>query len=183
MKKDAEPKKEKTWDEKVADIKARIDKFMEGDEGRIERTDAGIDFRSISFGKQKIAISYSDYEGEKSFSCEEVPRTEFYIAMEAMAYFYAEELGAHLLTGDTHVIFTVNKVSLYRDKETGVVTGFTLSGTQQIQGWVQRQRYTSEKRISLTDRSVLILNRIFDEAYLYIKGKRAQQKLFDEEES
>ena len=182
MKKDTETKKEKTWNEKVADIKARIDKFMEGDEGRIERTDAGIDFRSISFGKQKIAISYSDYEGEKSFSCGEVPRTEFYIAMEAMAYFYAEELGAHLLTGDTHVIFTVNKVSLYRDKETGVATGFTLSGAQQIMGWEQRQKYTSE-RIGLINQSTRILNRIFDEAYLYIKGKRAQQKLFEEDES
>lgn len=183
MKKSGELPKEKTWDQKVKDIKERIDKFIAGNEGRIERTDTSIDFKSISIGKQKISISYTDYEGEKSFSCGEVPRAEFYIAMEAMAWFYAEELGAHLLTGDTHVIFTVNKVSLHRNKETGTVTGFNISGTQQIQGWVQQQRYASERRISLTDKSLLILNRIFDEAYLYIKGKRAQQKLFEEEES
>lgn len=182
MKKDREPKKGKTWDEKVADIKAEIDEFMKGNEGRIERTDAGIDFKSISIG-QKVSISYTDHEGEKSFSCIEAPRLEFCIAMEAMAYFYAEELGAHLLTGDKHVAFTVSKVSLHRDKKTGVATGFMLSGTQQIQGWVQRQKYTSERHISLSNKSLLILNRIFDEAYLYIQGKRAQQELFKEDES
>ena len=95
---------------------------------------------------------------------------------------HCTELGMDLLAGDRKVFFNVRKVIPHINKKYGVLDGFKISGYESIEKWTQIQSFSSDRVISLSEKSNLILQKIFDEAYIYLTGDRAQRNLFLEED-
>lgn len=171
-----------TWEENLEKRLEEIKVLLDSEDGRKGRVDAGIYFKSVAFSAQGVSLAYTDREGDKGFTCEEEPRKEFYLAFLAMSYFYCTELGMDLLAGDRKVFFNVRKVIPHINKKYGVLDGFKISGYESIEKWTQIQRFSSDRVISLSEKSNLILQKIFDEAYIYLTGDRAQRNLFLEED-
>lgn len=171
-----------TWEEDFQKRQEEIAELLKSDTGRKERVDAGICFKSVAFSAKGVSLAYTDREGDKGFTCEEEPRKEFYLAFLAMSYFYCTELGVDLLSGDRKVFFNIKKVTPHIDKKYGVLDGFKISGYEVIGKWAQTQNFSSDRVINLSEKSHLILQKIFDEAYIYLTGDRAQRNLFLEED-
>ena len=174
--------KQATWEEDFQKRMKEIEELLKSEEGRKARVDAGVCFKSVAFSAKGVSLAYTDREGDKGFTCEEEPRKEFYLAFLAMSYFYCTELGMDLLSGDRKVFFNVRKVTPHIDKKYGVLDGFKISGYESIEGWSQCQNFSSDRVINLSEKSNQILQKIFDEAYIYLTGDRAQRNLFLEED-
>lgn len=171
-----------TWEEDFQKRREEIEELLASENGRKERVDAGVYFKSVAFSARGVSLAYADREGDKGFTCEEEPRKEFYLAFLAMSYFYCTELGVDLFAGDRKVFFNVRKVTPHIDKKYGVLDGFKISGYESIEKWTQTQNFSSDRVINLSEKSNLILQKIFDEAYIYLTGDRAQRNLFLEED-
>lgn len=70
--------------EKISRWKEKYENLLSSTEGRKEREDSFIVFKSIYVGKG-IKIDYMDEEGEKRISSGEEPRVEFMDAMNSTA--------------------------------------------------------------------------------------------------
>ena len=175
--------KQISWEEDFQKRKEETKELLASESGRKERIDAGVYFKSVAFSERGVSLAYTDYEGDKGFTCEEEPRKEFYLAFLAMSYFYCTELGMDLLSGERKIFFNVRKVMPHMDKKYGVLDGFKISGYENIEKWTQIQSFSSDGVIGLDERSNLILQKIFDEAYIYMTGDRAQRNLFLEEDN
>lgn len=73
-------------------LRNQIQNLLESKEGR--NLWAGeIQFQSIQLNNSSVSISYVDADGVKTFTCEEPPREEFRIAMQAMSFYYFDMAG------------------------------------------------------------------------------------------
>lgn len=174
--------KQVAWEEDFEKRKEEIETLLTSEEGRKARVDAGVNFKSVAFSAKGVSLAYTDREGEKGFTCEEEPRREFYLAFVAMSYFYCHDLGMDLLSGDRKVFFNIQRVVPHINKKLGFMDGFKVSGYESIAKWTMHQNFSSDRVISLSEKSERILQKIFDEAYIYLTGERAQRNLFLEED-
>lgn len=73
-------------------LRNQIQNLLESKEGRTLWV-GSIEFRSIQVSMNSISIGYVDATGAKTLTCEEPPREEFRIAMQAMSFYYSDMAG------------------------------------------------------------------------------------------
>lgn len=99
-------------------LRNQIQNLLESKEGR--NLWAGeIQFQSIQLNNSSASISYVDADGVKTFTCEEQPREEFRIAMQAMSFYYSDMAGNYGVRMPLQAFFAVEKVVPKRDKNPG----------------------------------------------------------------
>lgn len=161
--------------EKISHWKEKYENLLSSTEGRKEREGSFIDFKSIYVGRG-IKIDYMDKEGEKRFTSGEEPREEFMDAMSAMGFYCSDCLGKHMMTGKGDIIrFNVRKVTICYTKE-GVIKGIKPQGYVEIYGLPWTVSFTSNEKLLPTELMMEYLNKLFDEAYLFIKGARRKKE-------
>lgn len=161
--------------EKISRWKEKYENLLSSTEGRKEREDSFIVFKSIYVGKG-IKIDYMDEEGEKRISSGEEPREEFMDAMNAMGFYCSDCLGKRMMTGKGDIIhFNVRKVIICYTKE-GVIKGIKPQGYVEIYGLPWKVSFTSSEKLLPTELMMEYLNKLFDEAYLFIQGARRKKE-------
>lgn len=155
-------------------------KLMEDTEGRKERTDAGISFKSISLDGG-VKISYVEYGlTEKTVASGDKPRDELKLAMDYLAYHWTDERGSRLYL-DKGIARVPKKLKLKYDKKTGMLTHYSIAGYEQVEENPDITWFTT-MWLPIYDTEMQILNKIFDEAWLYIQGERKEEDMFKEAE-
>ncbi|GAA6389004.1 hypothetical protein [Dialister sp. i34-0019-2H8] len=125
-----------------------------------------------------ISIGYVDATGEKTLTCDEQPREEFRIAMQAMSFYYSDMAENYGVRMPLQAFFAVDKVVPKRDKKSGALKGVRLSGRFHIKDSAATQRFSTIEDITPTDNVLRIMRKIYDEAALYISGERREENLF-----
>lgn len=155
-------------------------KLMEDTEGRKERTDAGISLKSISLDG-RVKISYVEYGlTEKTVVSGDKPRDELKLAMDYLAYHWTDERGNKLYL-DKGIARVPKKLKLKYDKKTGMLTHYSIAGYEQVEENPDITWFTT-MWLPIYDTEMQILNKIFDEAWLYIQGERKEEDMFKEAE-
>ena len=158
-------------------LRNQIQNLLESKEGR-DLWAGEIQFQSIQLNNSSVSISYVDADGVKTFTCEEPPREEFRIAMQAMSFYYSDMVGNYGVRMPLQAFFAVEKVVPKRDKKSGALKGVRLGGRFRLKGSPTTQRFSTIEDITPTDNVLRIMKKIYDEAALYISGERREQNLF-----
>lgn len=108
-------------------LRNQIQNLLESEEGRTLWA-GSIEFRSIQASMNSISIGYVDATGAKTITCEEPPREEFRIAMQAMSFYYSDIAGNYGVRMPLQAFFNVEKVVPKRDKKSGALKGVRLGG-------------------------------------------------------
>lgn len=158
-------------------LRNQIQNLLESEEGRTLWA-GSIEFRSIQVSMNSISIGYVDATGAKTLTCEEPPREEFRIAMQAMSFYYSDIAGNYGARMPLQAFFTVEKVVTKRDKKSGALKGVRLGGRFYLKGSPTAQRFSTIEDITPTNNMLSIMRKIYDEAALYISGERREENLF-----
>lgn len=158
-------------------LRNQTQNLLESKEGR-NLWEGSIEFRSIQASMNSISIGYVDATGAKTLTCEEPPREEFRIAMQAMSFYYSDMAGNYGVRMPLQAFFAVEKVVPKRDKKSGALKGVRLGGRFYLKGSPTTQRFSTIEDITPTDNVLRIMKKIYDEAALYISGERREQNLF-----
>ena len=154
--------------------------LMEEEEGRKERLKAGIDFKSIQLDEE-VKISYIECgKTAKTIKSDDKPRDQLKLAMECLSYHWTDELGPRLYQAKG-IARSPRKITLKYDRKSGQLTDYSISGVETVEGasWI----YFTSPWIPIYEKDMKILDKIFDEAYLYIIGERKEENLFKQEEA
>lgn len=151
--------------------------LMRETEGREDRTNARIKFKSVILDGG-VKLTYEDSEGAKVLSAKEKPRDEFPIALRYLCYHWTDELGPKLYAAKG-IERIPRKLVLKYDTKSGILVSFRLSGVESVEEDNSPVWFDSVW-ITIREPEMKILNKIFDEAFLYLRGERKELDLFKE---
>lgn len=155
--------------------------IMEEQDRSAERIEDGIDFKAITLDNG-VKISYVEHGvTAKSIESEDKPRDELRLAMEYLVYHWTDEIGNKLYL-EKGVARAPKKLKLKYDRKTGMLTHYAISGVETIAGDVSYTWFQS-MWLPVYEKESEILEKIFDEAWLYINGIRKEENLFKPEEA